>query len=93
MRKDSFTFQVVFDFRHEEQKALLKEFGSEKTFKDDLNLWEDDLRIIASEEVIASDRCLNNSVIYEVAGFNKVLHILATIEAVHFVFYEAKPPF
>ena len=93
----------MFDFRQEEQKALLKEFGNEKTFKDDLNVWEDNVRIVASEEV--STNTVNNAVVYEVIGFNKILHILTTSsaetlseknqksDAINFIFYEAKQPF
>ena len=68
----------MFDFREEKQKALLKEFGSEKTFKDDLNVWEDDVRIIASEEVSSNSTTKKNSVIYQVSSFSKILHIVST---------------
>ena len=47
MKKDSFTCQIVFDFRDEKSKAMLREFGN----REESNDWNNEMRIIASEEV------------------------------------------
>ena len=51
MFDDSFTDQVVFDLRTPVQRAIQSEFKSDRTFKKELDIWEDKPQIIASEEV------------------------------------------
>ena len=42
---------MVFDFRDDKVKALLREFGNKLTFREGLKVRDDELRIIASNEV------------------------------------------
>lgn len=53
---------MTFDLRNEGQKR--NEFQSDKSFKKDLDLWEDKPQIIASEEI--DKEKVSNSVVYQI---------------------------
>ena len=60
--KDNVTERMTFDLRNEGQKR--NEFQSDKSFKKDLDLWEDKPQIIASEEI--DKEKVSNSVVYQI---------------------------
>ena len=89
--EDNFEGRITFDLRNEGQKR--NEFQSDKSFKKDLDLWEDKPQIIASEEV--EKHAGNNSVVYPIPEQQQILLIVKKrgTPKVDFEFYDDSPPF
>ena len=89
--KEDFEGKITFDLRNEGQKR--NEFQSDRSFRKDLDLWEDRPQIIASEEVELHSG--NNSVVYQIPQQQQILLIVKKRGAhkVDFEFYDDTPPF
>ena len=89
--KENFEGKITFDLRNEGQRR--NEFQSDKSFKKDLDLWEDKPQIIASEEVDMHSG--NNSVVYQLAHQQQILLMVKKrgTTSVAFEFYDDTPPF
>jgi len=88
---EDFEGKMTFDLRNEGQRR--NEFQSDKSFKKDLDLWEDKPQIIASEEVEMHSG--NNSVVYQIPQHQQIMLIVKKngSHTVEFEFYDDTPPF